>query len=105
MSPKESTDRLLQGHLTGIICFGEFTMIQAIVFNLRGLQPDLGHVPEFIQIWRWYYTDYIIIHGDHYRMCININHYDVHLKTHNFPVQDNRKSRVALSIIFVVFTE
>lgn len=53
MSTKENTDWLLQDHLTGVISFSEFTMIQAIAFNLRGLQPDLDHVPEFIQIKRW----------------------------------------------------
>lgn len=48
--PKQSIDWLLQDHLTGIICFGGFTMIQAMAFNLKCLQPDLGYVPEFIQI-------------------------------------------------------
>ena len=59
MSPKESIDWLLQGHLTGIIFFGEVTTIQAGVFNFRDLQLDTGHVPESIQIqevkFRWLY--------------------------------------------------
>lgn len=37
MSPKERTGWLLQDHLTGIICFGKFTMIQAMALNRRGL--------------------------------------------------------------------
>lgn len=116
MSPKERTDWLLQDHLTGIICFGEFTMIQARAFNLRSLQTDIGHVPEFIQIqvvkFRWLY------HKTFCGSSVVVSwltleawrswHIDLEalkLKNHNFPVQDISKSRVALSIIFIVFAE
>ena len=50
MSWEESSDWLLQDHLTGTICFGEFTTTQPRAVNLRGLRPDVGHVPWSIQI-------------------------------------------------------
>lgn len=85
VSPKESIDWLLQDHHTGIICFDEVTTIQAGVFNFRDLLVISQNPSKYR---RWNFDDYII-----------------RLKNYNFLVQDIRKTRVAMPIIFTVFTE
>lgn len=57
MSPKESIDWLLQDHLTGIICFGEVTTIQAGVFKFRDLLVMSQNPSKYR---RWNFDDYII---------------------------------------------